>query len=299
MANRLFVLAVVALWVASMSWLITDRIVPSLFEGEPPIEDTYEKGQAVAWSVAWDGKEVGRAASVRLPGTGGTMDLHNRVKLKNIPLMDLAPTWMRTAIGNFGDISFDAATRIEFDALGNFSAFESRVKVNDLPSVLKMSGRVEDSYLNLRVRSGEMSYKTSVYLPESDSMNEILFPVASLPEMYVGRTWREEVYNPFNTPGEPVDLLHAEVIEKTPIVYAGELQEVFLVEYRSMNVSGIAQEAQLQAECWVSPSGRVLRRDVHFGKSSLRFERLADDEAEDTGAELLDDLVRTGAEVKY
>ena len=299
MANRLFVLAVVALWLASMSWLITDRIVPSLFEGEPPIEETYQKGKAVAWVVFWDDTLVGKAASVRLPGTGGTIDLHNRVKLESIPLMDLAPAWMRTAIGGFGDISFDAATRIEFDALGNFSAFESRVKVNDLPAVLQMSGRVDDSYLNLRVRSGEVSYKTAVYLPESDSMNEILFPAASLPEMYVGRTWREEVYNPFNTPGEPVDLLHAEVVDKTPIVYEGELQEVFRIEYRSMNVSGIAQEAQLQAECWVSPAGKVLRREVHFGKSTLRFERIGDYEAEVIGTELLQDLAGTGAEISY
>ena len=299
MANRLFVLAVVALWLASMSWLIGDRILPSFFEGEPPLEETYEKGKAVAWQVKWNQKVVGTASSVRLPGTAGATDLHNRVRLVNIPLMDLAPTWMRTAIGGFGDISFDASTRIEFDALGNFSAFSSRVMVNDLPSLLNISGRVEDSYLNLNVRSGEMSYRTSVYLPENDSMNEILFPTSMLPEMYVGRTWREEVYNPFKNPGDPIDLFQAEVVAKEPIAFGGEVIEVFRVEYRSMNVSGIAQEARLQAECWVEPSGRVLRRDVHFGKSKLRFERLEDELASETSRDLLDELVRTGSEIEF
>lgn len=298
-ANRLFVLAVVVLWLASMSWLINDRILPSLFEGEPPIERSYENGQAVAWHVQWEGRVVGEAASVRLAGAGGSTELHNRVRLTEIPLMNLAPTWMRATIGSFGDISFDAKTRIEFDALGNFSAFDSRININDLPSVLKMTGRVEDSNLELRVRSGEMSYTTSIYLPESQSMNEILFPSASLPEMYVGRTWREEVYSPFHSPGDPVEVLIAEVVSKDQIYLGEELKDAFRIEYRSMNVSGIAHEARLQAECWVEPSGRVLRRDVFLGGSKLRFVRLENEIATDVSKVLLDELVRTGAEIKF
>ena len=299
MANRLFVMAVVALWLASMSWLISDRILPSFFEGEPPLEETYEKGKAVAWQVKWEEEVVGTASSVRLPGVGGTTDLHNRIRMTSIPLMDLAPTWMRTAIGNFGDISFDANTRIEFDALGNFSAFNSRVVINDMPSLLNISGRVDDSNLNLNVRSGEVSYKTSVYIPESDSMNEILFPTSMLPDMYVGRTWREEVYNPFKNPGDPIDMFQAEVVSKEPIAFGGQLRDVYRVEFRSMNVSGIAHEARLQAECWVEPSGKVLRRDVHFGTAKLRFERLESDEAREASTELLDDLIRTGSEIEF
>jgi len=297
MANRIFVLAVVVLWLCSMSWLITARILPSFLEGEPPIAEAYETGQAVAWRVDWEGRPVGHAASVRLSGVGGATDLHNRVVLKDIPLMDLAPTWMRSAIGDLGDITFDARTRIEFDALGSFSAFESRISVNDLPSVLNISGRVENSFLELHVRSGDISYNTPIYLPDSKALNEVLFPDSKLPQMYVGRSWREEIYSPFHSPGNPVELVQAEVVSTEGIQYGDELRRALRIEYRTMAGSGVPQEARLQAESWVEPSGNVLRRDVYLGGSKLRFTRLENEEAATVGGKLLEDLVRTGAEI--
>lgn len=297
MANRIFVFAVVALWLSSMSWLVVERILPSFYSGEPPIQEAYEAGRAVAWEVQWQGRPVGHAASVRLPGVGGTTDLVNRVVLQDIPLMDLAPTWMRSAIGDLGDITFDALTRIEFDSLGSFSAFDSRITINDVPSMLSISGRLEDSFLKLRFQSGDISYTTPVYLPDSKSLNELLFPDAKLPQMYVGRSWREEIYSPFHSPGNPVELVQAEVVSAEAIDFGGEPRRTLRIEYRTMSGSGVPQEARLQAESWVDPSGTVLRRDVYLGRSRLRFLRLMNDAAGETGAELLSDLIRTGAEI--
>jgi len=297
MANRIFVFAVVVLWLGSMSWLFVERILPSFYAGEPPIEQAYETGKAVAWQVEWKGKPVGQAASVRLSGVGGTTDLYNRVLLTDIPLMELAPTWMRTAIGELGDITFDAHTRIEFDALGNFSAFNSRISINNFPSVLNISGRVENSFLELQVRSGNISYTTPIYLPDSKSLNEVLFPDARLPQMYVGRSWREEIYSPFHSPGNPVELVQAEVVSVEAIQYGEEMRKTLRIEYRAMSRSGVPQEARLQAESWVEPSGNVLRRDVYLGGSKLCFTRLEKKAAKEVGLELLNDLIRTGAEI--
>lgn len=297
MANRIFVLAVVVLWLSSMTWLVSERILPSFFDGEPPLAEAYETGQAVAWGVEWQGRPVGYAASVRLSGVGGSTDLHNRVVLQDIPLMDLAPAWMRSAIGDLGDITFDARTRIEFDSLGNFSAFESRISINDLPSVLNISGRVEDSFLNLHVRSGDISYSTPIYLPDSKALNEVLFPDAKLPQMYVGRCWREEIYSPFHSPGNPVEAVQAKVVSVEAIRYGGELRRALRIEYRTMAGSGVPQDAGLQAESWVEDSGNVLRRDVYLGSSKLRFTRLEKTEARAVGRLLLEDLLRTGAQI--
>lgn len=298
MANRIFVLAVVVLWLSSMTWLVTERILPSFIEGEPPIAEAYETGQAVAWAVEWEGRPVGYAASVRLSGVGGATDLHNRVLLEDIPLMDLAPTWMRSTIGDLGDITFDARTRIEFDAIGNFSAFESRISINELPSVLNISGRVENSFLELHVRSGDVSYTTPIYLPDSKALNEVLFPDAKLPHMYVGRSWREEIYSPFHSPGNPVELVQAEVVSAEGIQYGDEVRKTLRIEYRAMTGSGVPQEANLQAESWVEPSGNVLRRDVYLGGAKLRFTRLEKGPATGVGSDLLEDLLRTGAEIE-
>ncbi len=297
MANRVFVFAVVILWLSSMTWLVSERILPSFFEGEPPLVEAYETGQAVAWKVEWQGRTVGRAASVRLSGVGGTIDLHNQVVLEDIPLMDLAPTWMRSIGGDLGNITFKARTRIEFDSLGNFSSFNSRININELPSVLNMSGRVEGSFLNLRVHSADLTYSTPIYLPDSKSLNEVLFPDAKLSKMYVGRRWQEEIYSPFHSPSDPTELVQAEVMVSEMIHYAGKMHRTFRVEYRSMTSSGIAQNERLQAVSWVEPTGDVLRRDVYLGDSKLRFIRLKKSEAKQVGLKLLEDLIRTGAEI--
>jgi hypothetical protein len=297
MANRVFVLVVIGLWLSSMSWLVVERILPSFYSGEPPIEQAYETGEAVAWQVEWGGEPVGVAASVRLPGVAGTTDLYNRVLLTEIPLIELAPAWMRPTIGNLGDITFDAYTRIEFDPLGNFSAFHSRISINDLPSMLNIAGRVEDSYLQLKVQSGDISYTSPIYLPDSKSLNEVLFPDARLPNMYVGRSWQEEIYSPFHSPGDPVELVKAEVVSAEAIQFDGEIRKTLRIEYRAMSRAGIPQEARLQAESWVDASGDVLRRDVFLGSSKLRFTRLDEEAAKKAGLELLKDLVHTGADI--
>jgi len=292
MANRIFGLAVIVLWLGSMGWLVTDRILPSFFEGQPPLVEAYEPGRAVAWNVLWSGKPVGKAASLRLPGVGGTTELHNRVTLEKIPLMDLAPAWMRNVAGNLGEMSFDAETRIELDSLGNFSAFESKIHLNDMPSVLKMSGRVKDSYLRLSVNSGQLPYTVSVYLPNCDTLNEALFPGAKLPYMYVGRRWQEEVYSPFRTPGDPVELVQAEVVSVESLEYMGEVRRVLKVEYHSLVGSGVSDMARLQAISWVDPEGNVLQRDVFISSSKLRFIRLSDEQATKVGKKLFKDVLK-------
>lgn len=291
MANRIFVSAVVVLWLCSMTWLFTDRILPTFQGGQPPSFETLENGHAIAWSVEWGGEEVGKAASVRVPGVGGTVELHNRITLENMPILDLAPAWMRMAVPSLGDMSFQVISRIEFDSLGNFTSFDSKVMLNDMPSVLKLSGRVKDSYLKLNVISGQLPYEVVVYLPDSKALNEALFPGAHLPYMYVGRQWQEEIYSPFRATGDPIELVQAEVVSEESMEYEDEARRVLRVEYHGMIGSGISDKARLQAVSWVEPTGAVLRRDVYLGNSKLRFNRLPETAASQIGAELFDEIL--------
>ncbi len=291
MANRFFVSTVVILWLSSMAWLVTERVLPSFLSGQPPLVETYETGKAVAWSVEWAGKRVGRAASMRLPGAAGTTDLRNRVILNKVPLLELAPAWMRVVVGEIGNIDLDATTRMEFDSLGNFSSFESRIALNDLPAILKMSGRVENSYLELKVSTGSISHTTPIYLPNSQALNESLFPEARITNLTIGDQWREEVYSPFRAPGNPVELLQAEVVSEELLTYLGKPRRVLCVEYRSMVGSGVPRSTGLRAVTWVDREGDVLRRDVYIGTSKLRFERLPVEEAAIVGLEMFEKLL--------
>ena len=292
MANKIFVASVIALWLSSMSWLVAVRILPSFGDGDRPLAEGYEIGKAVAWRIDWAGADVGRAASVRIAGVGGTVDLHNRLRLEKFPLMYLTPSWMRFAMGEIGDMTFDAATRIEFDSLGNFSSFHSRIKLNDLPSALKLSGRIKDSYLELKVSAGSLTHFAPVYLPDSKALSESLFPAARLPNLKIGRHWKEEVYSPFRTPDHPTELVQVEVIGVEPMEYGGILSRVLRVEYRAISGTGVPEKSRLLAVSWVDPEdGDVLRRDMVIGNTKLRFERLPDAEAEEVGEKLFEEIL--------
>lgn len=296
MSHKLFVGAVLSLWIGSMAWLMVEKILPSLGRGQPPLAAGMEAGVPVAWSVAWGDQQVGHAASVRQRGIQHTTELRSRVVLDQVPVLDLAPAWMREVVGEIGRLRLDAKTRMEFDSLDNFSAFESSIAVNDMPGILKMSGRVKDSHLDLRIRSGDLTYSRSVFIDDQSALNEALFPDARLPHLYVGRTWQRKTYNPFRTPGVPVELVEASVVavETIEYAYADEPRRVLRVEFCSPAGPGVSRDNRLQATSWVEPDGLVLRQDVYISGSRLRFERLPSHEALRVGHGLLSDEQRLG-----
>jgi hypothetical protein len=288
MANRIFVGAVVLLWLGSMSWLMVDKILPSLHEGEAPIAAGYEQGVPVAWRVLWGERPVGYAASVRLPGVLNTTNIVNRVVLEDVPLLDLVPALMRRVVGDIGSMKFDASTRLEFDSLDNFSSFKSRVSVNDVTPVLDLSGQVNGSFLELKVHFGDVTYEPKVPIANQSELSEALFPDAKLPYLYVGRRWSEEVYNPFRAPSTPVETVDVEVTGIETLQFGKENHRVMRVEFMSPPAPGVPDDARLQAVAWVRASdGLVLRQEVIISSSKLRFERLPEEKAAEVGKELL------------
>jgi hypothetical protein len=160
---------------------------------------------------------------------------------------------------------------------------------------------MHDSFLELKIRSGDISYSpdpVNVYLPDSKALNEALFPDARLPLMYEGRSWREEVYSPFHAPNHPIEALHAEVVSTDAMEYQGKICQVMRVEYRALVGSGVPKDAQLQAVSWVKRDGTVLRHDVFFGDSKLRFERLSHEVSSQIGSDLFERLLESDATIE-
>jgi len=199
---------------------------------------------------------------------------------------------MSKVIGNIGKMSVDASTRIEFDSLDHFSAFHSRVSVNNIPSILKLSGRVKGSYLELKVWTGDISYTPQIYLPNPSAFSEALFPVAKLRYMYLGKRWQEEVYSPFRSPSSHVETVQVEVVSVESLQRDGQTIRVMRIEYRGMPRAGMPDSSRLQAVAWVEPrSGVVYRQDVYIGNSKFRFDRLSEEEAQQTGEKLFERLL--------
>lgn len=290
MANRVFVGAVLVLWLGSMSWLVVDKVLPSFYDGEPPAAAGFEENKTVAWQVFWSGRPVGHAASLRTQGASNTTNLKSRLMLEDVPLMDLVPPLMRQVVGDIGRMKLDAKTTLEFDSLDNFSRFTSKVSINDINPLLDLDGRVNGSFLDLTVRFNNVEYKPHVYIADQAALSETLFPDAKVPYLYVGRRWHEEVYSPFRSPNDPVETVEAEVTGVESLQRGEATERCLRVEFRGSPGAGVPEEARLQAVAWVrADDGLVLRQDVYIASSQLRFERLSEEEAAKVGRELLND----------
>jgi hypothetical protein len=295
MANRIFVAAVLVLWLGSMSWLVVDKVLPSFYDGEPPVAAGFEPSVPVAWNVFWSGRNVGRAVSIRTPGAGNATNLDSRIMLEDVPLLDLVPPLMRQVVGDIGRMTLDARTHLEFDSLDNFVAFNSTVAINDINPLLDLRGRVNGSFLDLKVRFNNVEYKPHVYIADQTALSATLFPDAKLPYLYVGRRWHEEVFSPFRSPNDPVETLEAEVVSVESLQRGETNERVLKVEFRSAPGAGVPEEKRVQAVAWVrADDGLVLRQDVYIASSQLRFERTTEDEAVQVGRDLLMDQRRFG-----
>jgi hypothetical protein len=288
MGNRIFVGLVLMLWVGTMSWLMVVRILPPFFQGEPPGHGVMIRDKPVCWQIAYDGRPVGQAVSQAIPGALGTTEIHSRVLLDGIDLGKLAPQWMSSLVRGLGDISLDTRTSLVIDSLGNLSAFETRVWLNDLPLVMKVVGRVEGAWLLLKLQSGEVTHESRYPVPASSLLASELIPEPKLLQIYVGRTWQQEVYSPFRPPSNSMEIMQAEVVEETTIEQRGTPTRARKIEYRTMSPAGVASSNTLRAVLWVGDEGTVLRQDVHLMDARLRFERCTEPEMLKRAEELLD-----------
>jgi hypothetical protein len=273
MGNRIFVGVVVLLWAGTMSWLMVARILPPFFNGDPPGHGRLVSDEPICWEVQFGGDTVGHAVSQAVPGALGTTEVHSRFLLEGIEIRRLAPQWMSTLVSGLGDIALDIRSRLTLDSLQNLSSFETRVRLNDFPLVMKVTGKVEGGELLLKIQSGEVTH-TAVYpVPKQSLLGSELIPDSKLLSVYVGRKWQQEVYSPFRPPTESLEMLQASVVEEGWLEQRGERKRTRKIEFRAMSPAGVAVENTLRAVVWVGDDGVVLRQDLHVMDAKLRFER--------------------------
>ena len=172
------------------------------------------RDEPVCWDIEHDGKLVGHAVSKAVPGSMGTTEIHSRVQLEGLEIRKLAPQWMSTIVRGLGSISLDSRSRIVLDSLNQLSSFETRVRLNDMPLVMKVTGRVDGPDLLLKITSGEMTHTARYPVPSNSLLASELIPEPKLLQVYVGRKWQQEVYSPFRPPRDSLEVLQAEVVEE-------------------------------------------------------------------------------------
>ncbi|MFO0792146.1 MAG: hypothetical protein U0805_22035 [Pirellulales bacterium] len=288
MGNRVFVGVVVMLWAGTMSWLMVARILPPFFQGDPPRHGALVRNEPTCWEIFYSGRSVGHAVSQAIPGALGTTEIHSRVLLENIEVKELAPQWMGTLVRSLGEISLDTRSTFTLDSLGNLASFYTKVKLNDLPTVMRVQGKVDGPLLRLKVYSGDVLNEVSYPVPLDSRLTSELIPDPKLLQIYVGRKWQQEVYSPFRPPTNPLEIMQAEVVEERDIDHRGERIHARKIEYRSLSSAGVSTDNTLHAVVWVADDGMVLRQELNLMAAKLRFERCTEPEMLEKAERLLD-----------
>ena len=281
MGNHPFNIIVVLFWLATMTWLFMAKVLPPMRVGEPPsyqsILDESLRRPPVCWSIRLDDKAIGWAANKLERRPDGVTELTSRIYLRALPLDELAPSWLASVLEpvlhDLGPINIDKKSKMVVDPLGRLVGFESRVKLADMPDVIRVQGRVEGSLLELKIQSGEVSHTVQRYLPPNALMTDELSPQTVMPGLRVGQAWTVPLYSPFRPASSPIEILQARVERTEPITWGGRRVRVKLIVYRGDPGSGLVGDAS-RGRVWVDEDGVVIRQEITVLRSRLRFSRL-------------------------
>ncbi len=288
MYSRWYNVAVVFLWLSTMSWLVTQKVLPSLLIGEPP---NYQRILAakrltpvVAWSLAWNDRRLGWAVSSTSPGLNGLTEVNGCVHFDHLPLRDMVPGWLHEFLQPLDPMSnrlrMDARSSLVFDPLGRLSRFESAVGFQPKEDVITLKGKIEGPKLEITIHcGGGAPYELELPAPRNAMLSDALSPQSHLPGLREGQRWTVETYGTLRPPTSPIEIVHATVEAKVPVVWNGGTIHAWLVVYRSDPGSALGSAGNPRGRLWVAPDGTVVRQEIMILNSTLTFTRLPDDEA--------------------
>ena len=299
MHSRWYTAAVVLLWVATMSWLVHQKVLPPLIIGEPPsfrsILEVQRQQPPVGWKLLLNGREMGWGLSQTVPMASGVSEVRGHVHLNRLPLEEVTRGWARALVQLIPQptnrLEVDAQSHLTIDALGRLLDFESTVRFEPLRRLVRVQGTVEGTQVNLTVRVGEVSYQTEVSVPANGMLGNALSPQSDLPGLRPGQIWTVPSYNPL-CPRDPLEILQAQVEGREPIQWGGKRIDTWLVAYRSDSGSQLGGDPTPRQQLWVRFDGRVLKQQVIFLESELTFLRMSDEESAQLAARAADKSAR-------
>ena len=155
---------VVLFWMSTMTWLVVEKVMPPLERGDPPTfhsayGDLNADAPAIGWTVAWNDRAIGWAASRVLHPSSGLYEVHSRVHFAHLPLEEMVPIWMRNvfrnAVTSLGSLEMDAFNCVEIDPLNRLVGFRSTIHLKKVPQAIVIEGTVEGTRLKLRIDAGD------------------------------------------------------------------------------------------------------------------------------------------------
>jgi hypothetical protein len=310
--NRGYTIAIFAFWLATMGWLVKEKLLPPLIVGDPPSYRTIlaaePENQSVAWEILLNGRSVGGAVTATEHLNDGISQLRCRVRLQELPLAELTPAWLAAFVKMVDNhrregeaiIAVESETIIDIDPLNRPLNFSSVTKIgppgqeSNHRSVLTglefnvvMRGKIVGDVMQIAIRAGDLEYHTEVNMPADALIGDVLSPQTRLPGLRVGQTWTVPIYSPFRPPNSPVEVLHATVERKDPILWHDRIVPALLVVYRGDPGRGLTSDQAARAQMWVDYDGEVVKQEINLLSSRMTFVRTDPDQP--TAASLMPD----------
>ncbi len=298
MYSRWFSTAVVLLWLSTMGWLVKEKVLPLLLQGDPPSQQTIlaaRRGEpTVGWRLQWNHRDIGWATSSTTQLASGQTRIDNHVHFDDLPIDEMAPGWLRAifraiepAVQSAGDDGVrrsqnnqaDAASSILIDASNRLLEIESLVSFHPSGQTISMHGVVEDAKLRLSVRSFDVELKTQIPLGTDALLCDALSPTSRLPNLYEGQTWTVSVLTPLKYPNSPYEILEAKVEGLRHIFYDGRTTPAWLVTYHDNPGEKLSTDTKPRSKLWVRTDGVVLKQEMPIFNSTMIFVRLPESEA--------------------
>jgi hypothetical protein len=299
MSNRWYPLAVLACWVAAMSWLLVEKVLPTLREGDRPDYDAVLPAEADApqvqrWEIYYRDRPIGTATSLALRNGDKSGRLESQVKFSRLPLSELI-TEQFGKLQAFAKPLWPGNPRIEIELTvdsqmhiapdGNLRSFVTHVRMGGMSEVAQVRGEVRHNQLEVAVltpveengaaEGGNMveRYRTQMVLPSEAMVSGALSPQSRLAGLYVGQTWNLPVYRPF-PPNQSLQQVQAKVESEELFTWQGEAVRAFQVVFRDEAGSGISVGREPIGRMWVRADGTVLEQETKIANLQFRFVRM-------------------------
>ncbi|MBN1911177.1 MAG: hypothetical protein JW818_15630 [Pirellulales bacterium] len=280
MYSRWFNYAVLFLWLATMTWLVTQKVIPPLLTGQPPsyekILDAQRAEEPVGWELRWDGRPIGWAVSSTRILPDHSTDIHSRVHFDALPLGKLAPHGLQ----GFSSLASQAGAVIEADArsilsvdpLGQLSRVELSISFDPFRETIRLEGIINGDSMDLSVHSQDFVHRTTVAIDTKALLGNTFSPQTCLPGLWQGQTWTVEVCRPLPLPA--VEVLEAKVERMVRTPWNGGLVPVWLVVYHGRSGLHVIDDNKPRGRLWVRQDGTVLKQELNVFGATMTFVRL-------------------------
>jgi len=241
-----FAILITVFW-ASMMGLLLQR---EIFH-EPPPEETFASAPAEAYQrsktrmgIYRDGNRIGASDTQVIPLRSGAVNIINVTNMET-PLLKRKKFAIRLSI--------------QLDSAHCMKQF--RMDVQSPIFKTSVRGRVLGEQLEITTELPQRDIKQVIPYNSQTIVSSVLTPLAVMPRLEVGKTWRLKAWNPMNMQQEDVAV---KVEAKTWLRWQGKDVETYLLEIAHAN---------LKCKAWIGLDGELLQEEVPLGVFTLTLKK--------------------------